>query len=108
MRMWMVNPKVMCRQHLLGEHVECHMFVGALKRKVQMKGYIDNNLMQPGSLQERHDQLAAEMENRGMNHKSPLKEYDISHLPEKHQKHILNVECALTELTRRCERCRGS
>ena len=22
MRMWMVNPKIMCRKHLLGEHVE--------------------------------------------------------------------------------------
>ena len=32
MRMWMVDPQIMCRQHLLGEHTEMHMFVGTLKR----------------------------------------------------------------------------
>jgi hypothetical protein len=30
MRMWMVPPKVMCRKHLLGEHVEIHMLAGSL------------------------------------------------------------------------------
>ena len=25
MRMWMVNPKMMCNKHLLGEHVELHL-----------------------------------------------------------------------------------
>ena len=26
MRMWLVDPKFMCNQHLLGEHVEMHSF----------------------------------------------------------------------------------
>jgi hypothetical protein len=25
--MWMVDPRIMCRNHLLGEHAEIHMFV---------------------------------------------------------------------------------
>lgn len=25
MRMWMVDPTIMCRQHLLGEHYELHV-----------------------------------------------------------------------------------
>lgn len=40
MRMWKVNPKNMCRQHLLGEHVECHMFVGAILKGISLSGYI--------------------------------------------------------------------
>lgn len=32
MRMWVVNPKILCRKHLLGEHVELHMATGHLQR----------------------------------------------------------------------------
>ena len=32
MRQWMVDPRLLCRKHLLGEHVENHMFIGTLKR----------------------------------------------------------------------------
>jgi hypothetical protein len=31
MRMWMVNPRIMCGNHLLGEHLETHMFYGIIK-----------------------------------------------------------------------------
>ena len=34
MRMWGVDPKQMCRQHLLGEHVELHMQAGAVLEKM--------------------------------------------------------------------------
>lgn len=30
MRMWMVDPKIMCRKHLLGEHLELHMLAGCI------------------------------------------------------------------------------
>ncbi|MHC4725460.1 MAG: pyrimidine dimer DNA glycosylase/endonuclease V [Planctomycetota bacterium] len=53
MRMWMVNPAVMCKKHLLGEHVECHMLVGHLQRKRRITNYIKLNLLQPKSLRER-------------------------------------------------------
>ena len=32
MRQWYVPAECMCRQHLLGEHCEHHMFVGTLKK----------------------------------------------------------------------------
>lgn len=44
MRMWMVPPRHMCRKHLLGEHVELHMFVGSIKNGVRVEGYLANNL----------------------------------------------------------------
>ncbi len=106
MRMWMVNPVVLCSKHLLGEHVECHMLVGHLQHKRRITNYIRLNLLQPKSLKERHDKLAAEMQNRGMHHKSPLPEYDLSYLPEGHSTYKVNAEESLTELSKRCSECK--
>jgi len=106
MRMWMVNPAVMCNRHLLGEHVECHMLTGHLRRKRGIKNYIRLNLLQPSGLRERHDQLALEMKNRGMLHKSPLPEFDLSFLPEEHRVYTVNTRRSLTELSARCPQCR--
>jgi hypothetical protein len=70
--MWNINPKVLCSQHLRGEHSECHMFVGVLKRGNKIDGYIKNQLLQPRLLFKRHDDLAKEMVFRKMSHKSPI------------------------------------
>lgn len=106
MRMWMVNPVDMCKKHLLGEHVECHMLAGHLQRKRRITNYIRLNLLQPKSLRKRHDQLALEMKNRCIRHKSPLPEYDLSYLPVEQRTYTVNVEESLTELSRRCSECR--
>ena len=50
MRQWFVNPKLMCRQHLLGEHCEIHMFIGSMKKQINMNGYISKDLLEPKSL----------------------------------------------------------
>lgn len=72
MRMWMVDPKLMCRKHLLGEHVELHMFIGTLVRGVSIRGYVEKNLFEPSSLDARHEELVQEMQARGYKHSSPL------------------------------------
>ena len=61
MRMWKVNPKVMCRQHLLGEHVEMHMFVGCWNKGIKLNGYLEGGLVELCEVKNRHDELA----NRG-------------------------------------------
>ena len=105
-RMWMVDPVVLCRKHLLGEHVECHMFAGHLQRKRRITNYIRLNLLQPGALRQRHDRLAEEMLRRSMSHKSPLPEYDISYLPKEHQTYTVDADASLKDLTKRCPDCR--
>lgn len=72
MRMWMVEPKAMCRKHLLGEHVEIHMLAGALRRGRSIAGFVAENLLEPRSARARHAALAAEMIRRGYRHSSPL------------------------------------
>ena len=45
MRLWLVNPKLMCNKHILGEHLETHMFVGCINKKKNLKGYFDKGLL---------------------------------------------------------------
>lgn len=100
MRMWNVNPRVMCNQHLLGEHVECHMFVGTLNRGKSVQGYLEKGLLEIHNLKKRHDELSKEMERRGMNHKSKLPVFKIIKLGK------VNPQKNLIELKRRCKECR--
>ncbi len=99
MRMWMVNPRIMCRQHLLGEHVEHHMFVGTIQRGIGLSGYLENNLLEMESLATRHDELVVEIEARGYRHRSPLPAVS----PPFHGK--IDREASLAELIRRCPIC---
>ena len=97
-RMWMVNPKIMCRKHLLGEHVELHMLVGHLRRARRIDGFVRNNCVQPCSINARHKALAKEMERRGYVHASPLQ----SPVWSAYELVRVDVAASLAELTRRC------
>ena len=101
MRMWMVNPELMCRKHLLGEHVELHMFVGSINKGIKIAGYIRTNLCEPNSIISRHEALVAEMLSRGYKHQSPLPEFIYD------DDTMVDVESAYKDLLNRCEGCRG-
>lgn len=96
MRMWKVDPKKMCRQHLLGEHVECHMFVGTILKRVSLDGYIKNGLVEIHNLKSRHQELVNEMISRGYNHNSPLPEFESfesGHVDSEKNLRILKEKC---------------
>lgn len=100
MRMWGINPNFLCDKHLLGEHVEMHMFAGVIRKGTSIKGYIERGLVNPARIKERHDELAKEMIRRGMNHQSPLPYLpDMPNLP-------INTVQSKKELARRCQNCR--
>lgn len=106
MRQWMCNPKILCDRHLLGEHVEHHMFVGTINKKIRIDGYIANNLIEPHSLEDRHMELVVEMQRRNMNHKSDLPYINRSYIPEKYQNHLIDRKSALDDLLSRCPDCK--
>lgn len=106
MRQWMIDPSKMCVKHLLGEHVEHHMFVGALNKRKTLTGYIENNLLEPKSLVVRHNALVAEMLKRGFKHNSPLDEPDISYLSDDQKNARIDKLSADTELFSRCKKCK--
>lgn len=101
MRMWTIQPRFMCRQHLLGEHKEIHMLAGCLKKGKTLKGYYEKKLVDPASMHKRHEELAIEMQSRGYNHKSILPSLSGIHLP----KIELNPAENLLDLLSRCNKC---
>lgn len=70
--MWKVNPRYLCRKHLLGEHLEMHMFLGVIRTGNSLRGYIKNGLVEIHNIIKRHNELKAEMIRRGYNHKSNI------------------------------------
>lgn len=75
MRIWDVDPAVLCRSHLLGEHRELHAIWTILSE--DRRGYRSHpeTIRWEGKLAAlslRHDDLVAEMAVRGFNHHSPL------------------------------------
>lgn len=101
MRMWNINPKLLCKQHLLGEHLEMHMFMGCIRSGMSIKGYVDKGLVEVDKILERHNQLVNEMEHRGYCHKSDLNGKELLW----HEGNIC-VEKSLQDLFERCEECR--
>ena len=100
MRMWMVNPRLLCRRHLLGEHVELHMLVGHLQRGRSIQGFLASGLLQPQDLTSRHDDLVEEMTTRGYQHSSPLGNFPVP------PKGTVDIGRSLTELHQRCPDCK--
>lgn len=72
MRMWMVDPTVMCREHLLGEHKELHMFIGTILAGKSLGRYITDGLLEVHSIVDRHEELVREFRRRGWKHASPI------------------------------------
>lgn len=105
MRMWNINPKLMCRQHLLGEHLEMHMFSGCLRKNISLNGYVKNGLVDLKNIKNRHNEITKEMIVRGY---KPNKEKDkvfllINNISGDDGK--INIKDNLRELSERCRRC---
>lgn len=107
MRQWMCDPKIMCNKHLFGEHVEHHMFIGTLIKKKSINGYIKNDLLEPLSLQARHDDLANEIIRRGFKHNTPLvfENSIFDYLSEEQINHKINKLNSFFLLLSRCSTC---
>ncbi|QIB75360.1 hypothetical protein G3I44_14315 [Halogeometricum borinquense] len=102
-RQWGIDPELLCRQHLLGEHREMHQEVGHINADnlATVKGHARCGQVDTSSIQERHDELVEEMHRRGYNHQSPL-EYD-----DELELGYIDLAENLADLADRCEDCRG-
>ena len=100
MRMWNLDVRKMCNQHLLGEHVETHMFAGTINQGSSIKGYVEKGLVEVHNLRKRHDTLAKELKRRNMNHKSPLQKFKIVRLGK------INTKENKKDIMSRCKKCK--
>jgi len=103
MRMWMVDPKILCDKHLLGEHGELHKFKPTFEKRYSIAGRYGQ--IEPKSMALRHDALATEMLRRGMNHKSPFTMPDLSYLPDRDRYGAVDKFESLKLLFERCPNC---
>ena len=99
MRMWMVDPKFLCRKHLLGEHVEVHMLAGTIIKGNSLEGFFTKRLLAPQHMHARHKALAAEMVKRGYNHSS-LMPGVVTRL-----RGVVDPKESKAELLKRCPDC---
>jgi hypothetical protein len=94
MRVWDINPKYLCRKHLLAEHRELHGLWNILTKHKGKGGYSRHpeTLRWVGktfALYERHEALIREFKKREYNHHTPLDK----HLAcgDKKQKVLINT-----------------
>lgn len=112
MRMWMIEPKLMCRKHLLGEHLELHMILESMRKGKKLKGFFDNRIIEPKAIYERHIVITEEMMNRNYRHKTEIlyKDFTFVFIKYKSIYHGLdlvtvNRSKSLLDLTFRCKEC---
>lgn len=107
MRMFNVDPKNMCNQHLLGAHQECHVMAamvlkGGTLHRGSLSGLARTGKMAVHLIVEEHSQLEYEMTRRGM---KPVAVFpDIEELLWEEGQ--VNRNESLVTLYIRCEGCR--
>lgn len=98
----MINPRIMCRQHLLGEHAEIHMFIGTINRGKSVKGYLEKGFLEIHNLYNRHEELLREMKQRKYNHYSEVdKKWNFVE-----KAGTIDKKKNLYELLNRCSKCK--
>lgn len=102
-RMWCVDPQVLCRNHLLGEHKELHQIVGIMNSHPHgdaiVEGHAEKDQVDTSLIEKRHMELVDEMVSRGINHNSELPTFEDPVLGS------VDPESNITDLMNRCEDC---
>jgi hypothetical protein len=108
MRMWMVPPRMMCNQHLLGEHFEIHMLMSHLRKRRSVAGFMRQRILSIAHIYSRHYALTLEMSERGMRHKTPLSRDEVYNAIEPYMKYWdvrVDVSKSMMVLASRCKKC---
>jgi hypothetical protein len=108
MRIWDIEPNILCRQHLLGEHRELHAIWSIITNN--KKGYSCHPeiLRWRGKLKAlylRHEKLVIEMKKRKYNHNSPL-DKKIASGSDKQNVYIDSIEEQIKILKNKKCRCK--
>ena len=104
--MWGINPELLCKKHLLGEHGEIHKhrhnFVKQHKITKRITPVVQ---IEPESMEKRHNELAEEMTRRGYNHNSPYELPDLSYLKDFERYAKIDIQNSINDLSNRCPEC---
>lgn len=108
MRMHMIYGFLLCKNHLSGEHFEIHKHRHVFVKKWSIDKRItpEDVQIEPMSMKQRHDELAAELLRRGGTHKSPYEMPNISHLPPHQRFATVDRWASVIRLYYKCPKCR--
>lgn len=102
----MIDPVLLCDKHLLGEHGEIHKFKHTFEKGYSFAGRVTDVIqIEPRKMKARHDELAAEMTGRGMNHRSPYEQPCLDHYDDALLDVEVDVEYNMDDLSKRCAEC---
>ena len=103
MRMWMLDPKMMCMKHIVGEHGEIHKHRHNFVKKYNISGRI-KPIVQicPELMEKRHNELVAYLKT----HKSPYIQPNLSHLSDEERFAEVDIEYNKKDLASRCPECK--
>jgi hypothetical protein len=105
--MWQLPTNFLCQKHLLGEHGEIHKHKHNFEKHHSISGRISPIvLIEPESMQKRHDELAQEMIRRGYNHQSPYEQPDLSYLSDNERYAKVDLDYNIRDLMDRCPECK--
>lgn len=106
MRMWTIDPKLLCQTHLFGEHFEIHLHRHNFVKRHSILGRVYPIVfIEPQNMKLRHDELVKEILARGKNHNSPYELPDLSHLPDNQRYAKVDLSYNLSDLFDRCSDC---
>jgi hypothetical protein len=110
MRMWMIDPAILCRKHLLGEHGEIHKHIPSFRKGHKIDGRFEPVVqIQLNAIEDRHHDLQIEMLNRGYNHNSPLVDLpDFEATYPQHYEKEVDENISIKDLAERCPECRNN
>jgi len=104
----MVDPVLLCKKHLGGEHYEMHKHLWVFRKGYKVSGRFHPTVqIQFQGYVERHDLLAREIERRGGKHNSPLVDVpDFETIYPQYWNRLVDVELSKIDLCERCPDCR--
>ena len=112
MRMWMANPKCMCKKYLNTEHYELHILFGSIKKNPNnntIKTLTERGYIEPKSIYDRHEELVKELLKRNIKHNSPM-DYNefkeaFNKLSQEVKKGIIDKKKSSLILFKKCNEC---
>jgi hypothetical protein len=106
MRMWMVDPRIMCFKHLCREHCEVHRLVANLRKGRDVRSYLLRQVLDISSIYARHKELEDEIMARGGKLNSPLSAAECIAFARWYGSTTVNIGRSLADLSDCCKECR--
>lgn len=103
MRMWMINPKMLCDKHLLGEYAEIFKHRHNFVKQHSIKGRIGQ--IEPLQMSKRVEELRQEGLKRGFKMNAIYTMPNLNYLSNEEKNSKVDINKSINDLSIRCTKC---